>query len=128
VSLAMIAIAVQMTGEWAAMTAFAALLLYISFFAVSLGPLPWLYMSELFPVRLRSRGMALASVANWSSNFMVVFLFPVVVEFAGMPATFAMFAVSCAFGLAFAIRWAPETKGRSLEQIGGDLASARVGT
>ncbi|HSP26352.1 MAG TPA: MFS transporter, partial [Saliniramus sp.] len=100
----------------------AGLLLYISFVAVSLGPLPWLYMSELFPVRLRSRGMALASVANWSSNFMVVFLFPVVVSVAGMSATFGLFAISCAVGLVFAIRLAPETKGRSLEEIEDDLA------
>lgn len=125
-SLAMIAVAVQMTGEGAAFAAFAGILLFIAFFAVSLGPLPWLYMAELFPVRQRSRGMALASVANWSSNFAVVFLFPVVVELAGMAATFALFAVSCVVGLVFAIRRAPETKGQSLEQIGGELAPART--
>lgn len=121
-SLAVIALAVQLEGAGAATAAFAGLLLYISFFAVSLGPLPWLYMSELFPVRLRSRGMAVASVANWSSNFMVVFLFPVVVSAAGMSATFGLFAISCAVGLVFAIRLAPETKGRSLEEIEDDLA------
>lgn len=125
-SLAMIAVTVQMTGEAAALAAFAGILLFISFFAVSLGPLPWLYMAELFPVRLRSRGMALASVANWSSNFAVVFLFPVVVDLAGMAVTFMLFATCCAVGLVFAIRRAPETKGRSLEQIGGELAPARA--
>lgn len=126
VSLALIAVAVRMEGDAAALIAFAAVLLYITFFAVSLGPLPWLYMAELFPVRLRSRGMALASVANWSSNFIVVFLFPVVVSFAGMPATFGLFALSCTVGVVFALRLAPETKGRSLEQIESDLA--RTGT
>lgn len=125
-SLALIALAVRMEGDAAALIAFAAVLLYITFFAVSLGPLPWLYMAELFPVRLRSRGMALASVANWSSNFIVVFLFPVVVSFAGMSATFGLFALSCTVGVVFALRLAPETKGRSLEQIESDLA--RTGT
>ncbi|MGM0560710.1 MAG: sugar porter family MFS transporter [Pseudomonadota bacterium] len=116
-SLALIAVAVSSDGAGAAIAAFVGLLLYISFFAVSLGPLPWLYMSELFPVRLRSRGMAVASVANWSSNFLVVFLFPVIVSVAGMSATFGLFAISCAIGLVFSVRLALETKGRSLEEI-----------
>lgn len=119
-SLALIAVTVRMDGDAAAMAAFAGVLLFISFFAVSLGPLPWLYMAELFPVRLRSRGMALASVANWSSNFLVVFLFPVVVDLAGMAAIFGLFAAFCAFGLVFALQRAPETKGRSLEEIGAE--------
>lgn len=116
-SLALIAFAMQSDSEGAAIAALAGMMLYISFFAVSIGPLPWLYMSELFPVRLRSRGMALASVANWSSNFLVVFLFPVIVSAVGVSATFALFAIFCAIGLVFALRLALETKGRSLEEI-----------
>jgi len=125
-SLALIAVAVRLDGPGAAMMGFAAVLTYIAFFAVSLGPLPWLYMAELFPASLRSRGMALASVANWSTNFLVVFLFPVIVSLAGMSVTFGLFAVSCVVGLVFAIRLAPETKGRSLEEIEGDLRPVRV--
>lgn len=125
-SLALIAVAVRLDGPGAAMMGFAAVLTYIAFFAVSLGPLPWLYMAELFPASLRSRGMALASVANWSTNFLVVFLFPVIVSLAGMSVTFGLFAVSCVVGLVFAIRLAPETKGRSLEEIEGDLRPIRV--
>jgi len=104
----------------------AALLGYIAFFAVSLGPLPWLYMAELFPLTLRVRGMALASFANWSCNFLVVFLFPIVVAWAGIAATFWIFCGCCVFGVFFALRFAPETKGESLEALEQRLASPGV--
>jgi MFS family permease len=92
---------------------------YIAVFAMSLGPLPWLYMSETFPLRLRSRGMALASVTNWSFNFLVVFLFPVASKQLG---TMLVFAAFCAAGIVYAWVWAPETKGRSLEALGTRLS------
>ncbi|MEP3046329.1 MAG: sugar porter family MFS transporter [Roseibium sp.] len=117
VSLAVIAYAMQPDRPDLAPVGLAGLFAYISFFAVSLGPLPWLYMSELFPLALRSRGMAMASVANWTCNFIVVFAFPVVVAQFGAPATFALFGVSCAIGAVFSWFYAPETKGVSLEEI-----------
>ena len=95
---------------------------YIAVFAMSLGPLPWLYMSELFPLQLRSRGMALASVTNWSFNFLVVFLFPVASKQLGTMATMLVFASFCAAGVVYAWFWAPETKGESLEALETRLA------
>ncbi|MBS0640551.1 MAG: sugar porter family MFS transporter, partial [Proteobacteria bacterium] len=90
---------------------------YIAVFAMSLGPLPWLYMSELFPLQLRSRGMALASVSNWSFNFLVVFLFPVATGWLGTMGTMLVFAGFCAAGAVYAVIWAPESKGESLEAL-----------
>ncbi|MEP5638466.1 MAG: sugar porter family MFS transporter [Roseibium sp.] len=116
-SLAVIAYAMQPDRPDLAPVGLAGLFAYIAFFAVSLGPLPWLYMSELFPLALRSRGMAMASVANWSCNFIVVFSFPVVVAQFGAPATFALFGIFCAIGAVFSWFYAPETKGVSLEEI-----------
>ena len=52
------------------------LLFYIASFAISLGPLPHVMMSEIFPLRVRGPGMSMASVSNWGFNFMVVFAFP----------------------------------------------------
>ena len=91
---------------------------------MSLGPLPWLYMSELFPLQLRSRGMALASVTNWSFNFVVVFLFPVATKQLGTMATMLVFAAFCTAGIVYAWFWAPETKGESLEALETRLAVA----
>jgi sugar porter (SP) family MFS transporter len=95
---------------------------YIAVFAMSLGPLPWLYMSELFPLQLRSRGMALASVTNWSFNFIVVFLFPVATKQLGTMGTMLVFAAFCAAGVVYAWIWAPESKGESLEALETRLA------
>ncbi|WP_319517969.1 sugar porter family MFS transporter [uncultured Martelella sp.] len=90
---------------------------FIAFFAVSLGPLPWLYMAELFPLRLRPRGMALASVANWFFNFVVALLFPELLAGIGIVGTFAIFTGFCVIGIFYAIAVAPETKGVTLEEI-----------
>ncbi len=116
-SLATIAYAMHGQGDGMAQLALYGLFAYIAFFAVSLGPLPWLYMSELFPLALRSKGMALASVANWSFNFIVVFLFPILVSAAGPAVTFALFCIACVIGAVFAFLRAPETKGISLEAL-----------
>lgn len=99
---------------------------YISVFAMGLGPLPWLYMSELFPLQLRSRGMALASVTNWSFNFLVVFLFPIATTHLGTMTTMALFAAFCSAGVVYAWFWAPETKGESLEALETRLAVPNV--
>jgi len=117
ISLAVIAFTMLEATPPLAPVALVGLFAYIAFFAVSLGPLPWLYMSELFPLALRSKGMAMASVANWSCNFIVVFLFPVVVLHFGAAATFAIFCCFCVIGAFYAWRYAPETKGVTLEEI-----------
>ena len=52
------------------------LLLYIASFAISIGPLPHVMMSEVFPLRVRGPGMSMASISNWGFNFVVVFAFP----------------------------------------------------
>lgn len=120
-SLLLIAVAFATPSLDDAVVALAGLVLYIAFFAVALGPLPWLYMSELFPMRLKTRGMALAASANWTMNFVVVFLFPVVLTAAGAAATFAIFGAFCVVGLIYGWFHAPETKGVSLEDMSQDL-------
>jgi sugar porter (SP) family MFS transporter len=126
ISLAVISYAMMEDTPELAPLALAGLFSYIAFFAISLGPLPWLYMSELFPLALRSKGMAMASVANWSCNFGVVLLFPAVVLYLGAAATFAIFCAFCAFGAVYAWRYAPETKGVSLEEIEKRHAAAQA--
>lgn len=94
-----------------------ALCLFIFFFSISVGPLPWIYMSELFPTELRGRGMALAVLTNWAMTFLVVFSFPVVSGSLGLVWTFSLFAGFCVLGFLFALKFAPETKGIPLEEL-----------
>ncbi|MBT5414184.1 MAG: sugar porter family MFS transporter [Rhodospirillaceae bacterium] len=106
-------------GPWSLI----ALGLFIAAFAVSLGPLPYVLMSEIFPLGMRGAGMSLASISNWGFNFMVVFSFPILLAAIGLAGVFSIFAAMCCIGLIFAWRQVPETRGISLEHIERHLRS-----
>jgi sugar porter (SP) family MFS transporter len=101
------------------------LLLYIASFAISLGPLPHVLMSEIFPLRVRGPGMSMASISNWGFNFVVVFAFPLMLAGPGLAFTFTIFAVVCLGGILFTIARVPETTGHSLEAIELHLRSGQ---
>ncbi len=103
----------------------AMLLLYIASFALAIGPLPHLLMSEIFPLRIRGPGMSMASLSNWGFNFLVVFAFPLMLAGPGLAFTFTVFAVICLGGIAFTLRRVPETTGHSLEAIERHLMSGK---
>jgi sugar porter (SP) family MFS transporter len=126
VSLVLISVLFGLDNANLAWLTLVALFAFIFFFAISLGPLPWLYMSELFPLALRGKGMAVASLSNWSCNFLVVFLFPALAAGLGEAMTFGLFALCCAFGLWFAWSFAPETRGVSLEEIDQSIAEQQT--
>jgi sugar porter (SP) family MFS transporter len=102
-----------------------ALLAYIASFAVSVGPLPHVMMSEVFPLRARGPGMSMASVSNWGFNFIVVFSFPLLLADFGLAATFSLFGVICIAGIGFTLLRVPETNGLSLERIEAHLRSGQ---
>lgn len=101
-------------GIWLAI---AGLCLFLMTFSLSIGPLPWIYMSEVFPNHLRAKGMVVAVTVNWVFTFLVVFAFPKLNQVLSITQIFLFFAVSCIVGMFYAIRYAPETKGVSLEDI-----------
>ena len=102
-----------------------ALLLYIASFAISIGPLPHVMMSEIFPLNVRGPGMSMASISNWGFNFVVVFAFPLMLAGIGLAATFTIFAIICIGGIAFTLARVPETTWYSLEAIEAHLESGR---
>ena len=108
-----------------------AVALYVGFFAVGLGPVFWLLIAEIFPLDVRGRGMSVATVANWGSNFVVTLLFPGVVARLGSAAAFGIFAVLSLAAWIYTYAAVPETSGRSLEEIEaqfrGDAPAGAVG-
>lgn len=91
-------------------------------YAISLGPLPWLIMSEIFPTRLRGKAMALGSISVWLALFVANQAFPPVVanlerKFGTPAGAFWIFAGVCCLAFVFSWRMVPETKGKSLEEI-----------
>lgn len=101
------------------------LLLYIASFAVGLGPVFWLMISEIFPLRLRSSAMAVSTVGNWAANFAVSFSFLSLISAAGTAGAFFLYAGIGVLATVFFIAKVPETRGRSLEQIQDELVERR---
>jgi sugar porter (SP) family MFS transporter len=97
------------------------LLGYIAFFALSQGAVIWVYISEIFPNRVRGRGQALGSFTHWFWAAIVSWSFPVIAETSGASA-FAFFAAMMVLQFVLVWRFLPETKGVSLEQIQRTLA------
>jgi MFS transporter, SP family, galactose:H+ symporter len=116
-SLGTIALAAATSVPWLDTLAFVGLVLYIAAFAASVGPLPWVMMSEIFPLHVCAAGMSVASIANWGMNFLVVFSFPLMVSSMGLAGVFGLYAAVCAVGLVFTQMLVPETSGVSLEEI-----------
>jgi MFS transporter, SP family, xylose:H+ symportor len=94
----------------------ASLIGYIAFFAFSQGSVIWVYISEIFPNRVRARGQALGSFTHWFWAAVVSWTFPVIAERSGASA-FAFFAAMMVLQFVLVLLLLPETKGISLEQI-----------
>jgi SP family galactose:H+ symporter-like MFS transporter len=106
----------QLSGSlgWIAV---ASLMVYVGSFAVGLGPVFWLILSEIYPLRIRGRAMSVGTVANWSANLIVALSFLTLTQVLGKPATFWLYAVVSIGAWFFAFLLVPETRGRSLEAI-----------
>ncbi len=98
-----------------------AVVIFILFFAVSLGGVPYLMMSEIFPLNLRGAGMATASCANWGFNWLVSVSFLSLASGIGFGNTFWLYGAFMLLGLVFGVLLLPETKGRELEDIEANL-------
>ena len=102
--------------------------LYIASFAISLGPVFWLMISEIYPLRIRGTAMSVASIANWGSNWLVALTFPVLLATLGGAGSFWLFAALGIVAWFFVYFRVPETKGRSLEEIEASFRGTTVGT
>jgi len=93
------------------------ILIYVAAFAISLGPVVWVLLSEIFPNRVRGRATAIASMALWAADYVVSQSFPPLLNSAGPAATYWVFGAMSLITVIFTWLFIPETKGRSLEQI-----------
>ena len=93
--------------------------LFIAAFAMAMGPVSWLFCSEIFPNKLRGRAMSVASLTVWVSCYVVAQTFPMLNDSPaiGPAKTFAAYAVVSLFSFFFVLVFLPETKGRTLEEI-----------
>jgi sugar porter (SP) family MFS transporter len=92
------------------------LMAYIAFFAVSQGAVVWVYISEVFPNRVRAKGQSLGSSAHWIFNALISFVFPVMAKTSGAY-PFVFFAAMMVLDFFLVFFYYPETSGISLEQM-----------
>ena len=93
------------------------LMAYVASFAISLGPIFWLLIAEIYPLNIRGLAEGTASAANWIANLLVSLTFLTLVESLGASRTFWLYGVLAIFSWIFSYVLVPETKGRTLEEI-----------
>ena len=108
------AFALGESGKWLAVVS---VVVYIASFAMSLGPICWIMVSEIMPLKIRGFAMSAATVANFAFNFIVVLSFLPMLEIFGKTPTFFVFGLITLISLFFVYFFVPETKGISLEKI-----------
>ena len=96
----------------------------IGCYAMTLAPVTWVLVTEIFPNRLRARGVSLAVSALWASSFLLTFSFPALTHAFGQSGAFIVYGVTCLVGWLCVRGVVPETKGRSLEQIEDQIGDA----
>lgn len=92
------------------------LMAYIACFAISQGAVVWVYISEVFPTRVRSKGQALGSSSHWITNAIISLIFPIMATSSGAY-PFIFFAAMMVLDVFLILKYYPETKGISLEQM-----------
>jgi sugar porter (SP) family MFS transporter len=90
---------------------------FIMFINISLSPLGWLLISEIFPLQVRGLGMSIGSLSHWGFNAIVAFTFLTMANSIGISGTFYLYSAICVIGLIWGYYYIPETKGKTLEQI-----------
>ena len=111
---------VQSALPWLAL---ACLLIYIMGFAIGLGPVFWLMISEIFPLQMRGPAMAVCTMFNWGFNFLISYTFLTLTDVITKQGTFWLYAFFGICAVIFFVTLVPETKDRSLEQIQADLGA-----
>ncbi|MFC0515254.1 sugar porter family MFS transporter [Mucilaginibacter angelicae] len=96
-------------------------LLAISTYALSLAPITWVLISEIFPNKIRGAASTVAIVSLWGAYFILVFTFPILAKVLGTYGPFYMYAGICFLGFLFVLRKVKETKGRTLEELEENL-------
>jgi sugar porter (SP) family MFS transporter len=93
------------------------LMSYVVFFAVGLGPITWVLLSEIYPLKVRGKAMTLATFVNWFCNYFVSLTFPNLLAFMGIGGSFLLYGVISMIAFWFVLKYVPETKGKSLEEM-----------
>jgi SP family sugar porter-like MFS transporter len=93
----------------------------IACYAMSLAPVTWVVLSEIFPNRIRGAAMSVATFSLWTACFILTYTFPLLNQLLKASGTFWLYGFICLLGFLFILKKLPETKGKSLEEIEHEL-------
>lgn len=93
----------------------------IACYAMTLAPVTWVVLSEIFPIKIRALAMAVATFSLWVACFILTYTFPLLNKSLGAHGTFWLYGIVCVLGYLFLKVYLPETKGKSLEEIENKL-------
>jgi SP family sugar porter-like MFS transporter len=93
----------------------------IACYAMSLAPVTWVVLSEIFPNRIRGAAMSVATFSLWAACFILTYTFPLLNQVLRASGTFWLYGIICVLGFWFIKKKLPETKGKSLEEIEHEL-------
>ncbi|RHY57937.1 hypothetical protein DYB34_000213 [Aphanomyces astaci] len=102
-------------------------MLFVWFFEIGLGPIPWLIVAEMFPAKPRPTAMSVATMVNWMFSFVVGIAFPTM-QSSLLENTFVPFAIVLVIAFVFVYKYVPETKGKTLEEIQQDMTKMPRGS
>ena len=98
----------------------------IAIYALTLAPVTWVLLSEIFPNRVRGLAMSLGTLALWIACFLLTYTFPLLNAGLGAAGSFLLYGVICAMGYVYVLRNVPETKGVTLEALEEQLAARHL--
>jgi SP family galactose:H+ symporter-like MFS transporter len=122
ITLGILGFAFLKPGGGLAQVAVVTLMAYVASFAISLGPIFWLLISEIYPLKIRGLAQGTAAAANWAANLVVSLTFLTLVQALGPTRTFWLYAMFAVVAWIFAYNLVPETKGCTLEEIEQSLS------
>ncbi|OLL20615.1 MULTISPECIES: sugar porter family MFS transporter [unclassified Rhodococcus (in: high G+C Gram-positive bacteria)] len=99
----------------------AGMIVFVAFVQCFIGTCVWLLLSEIFPMTIRGFAMGIAVFVLWTTNAIISFAFPILNGALGSTGTFGLFVIVNIVSLLFVLRFVPETKGRSLEELEDDF-------
>ena len=118
--LSCVVIVLSLLGYFNNIMALLAVNVYVSFFEIGLGPVPWLIVAEMFDGKYVAVAMSIASQINWFCNFIIGLVFPYMNQYLG-PYSFAPFATVLAIVFVFALFILPETQGTTPDELIADI-------
>ncbi|CAL9196154.1 sugar transporter ERD6-like 16 [Musa acuminata AAA Group] len=110
--------------EWVPTLALCGILVYVGAFSIGMGAVPWVIMSEVFPINIKGIGGSLVTLVNWFGSWAVSYAFNFLMSWSSA-GTFFIFSAANAATIVFVAMVVPETKGRSLEEIQESLNSSK---